>query len=236
MPSGVHEVDLLGTCRFCGLDIELRGMAGGPGPRWDGGWRTRPERGNETADPRPCRARIELAGARLRPPAGYEHQPRRTSIRLRPAHDDPAPAVEGVGLTRYAVMQKAPVSLFWPAGLLITGVPAGLRTWEVQAELEAARRGWVLWGAVGALVAHVDVGQRHEIITEAEWGSAKMCEDQVLAIDWERLLAAARGRLALIRHDWQDLRAGGRAGLAVKARAYRRSRTDRRRRKRFLQW
>ena len=127
-------------------------------------------------------------------------------------------------------MQKTPVSLFWPAGLLITGVPAGIGIWEVQAELEAARRGWFLLGAVGAFVANVEVGQRHEIVTDTDWSLTKIREDQVLAIDWERLLATAQGRLALIRHDWRDLRTGGLPGLARKARAYRRARTDRRRR------
>lgn len=231
MPIGIHEIGLTGTCRYCAEAIELRGMSGGGlGLRWDGGWRTCPEPGDEAAETCLCLARIELARARFRPPTGYDHQPHRASIRLRPAPGDPPPEGEGVGLTRYAVMQKAPVSLFWPAGLLITDVPAGLRAWEVQAELEAARRGWFLWGAVGAFVANVEVGLFHEIVPEAEWSSAKIREDRVLVIDWERLAAAAQGRLALIRHDWQDLRTGGRSGLARKATAYRRTRTDRRRR------
>lgn len=231
MPIGIHEIGLTSTCRYCREVIELRGMSGGGlGLRWDDGWRTRPEPSEDMADARLCLARIEFARARFRPPAGIEHQPHRASIRLRPAPGDPALEAEDIGLTRYAVMQKTPVSLFWPAGLLITGVPAGIGLGEIEAELEAARRGWFLWGAVGAFVANVEVGQRHEIVTGPDWSLAKIREDQVLAIDWERFVAATQGRLALIRHDWRDLRTGGRVGLARKARACRRARADRRRR------
>ena len=231
MPIGIHEIGLTGKCRYCRRAIELRGMSGGGlSLSWDDGWRTRPEPGDKTADSHLCQARIELARPRFRPPTGCHHQPHRASIRLRPTPGDPALEAEDIGLTRYAVMQKSPVSLFWPAGLLITGVPAGIGTSEVQAELEAARRGWFLWGAVGAFVANVQVGQRHEIVTDTDWSLAKIREDQVPAIDWERLVAAAQGRHALIRHDWRDLRTGGLPGLARKARACRRARTDRRRR------
>ena len=69
-------------------------------------------------------------------------------------------------------------------------MPAGINTWEVQADLEAAKRVRIPWGAVGAFVAHVEAGQRHEIITEAEWSFAKFRGDRVLFIDWERLVAA----------------------------------------------
>lgn len=231
MPIGIREIGLTGTCRYCDQAIELRGIPGGSlGLSWDDDWRTRPEPGDQTTDTRLCRARMELAQARFRRPTGYHHQPHRASIRLRQAPGDPALKAEDIGLRRYAVMQKTPVSLFWPTGLLITGVPAGIGTWEVQAELEAAARGWFLLGAVGAFVANVEVGQRHEIVTDTGWSLAKVRENQVLAIDWERLVAAAQGRLALIRHDWRDLRTGGLTGLARKARTYRRARTDRRRR------
>jgi hypothetical protein len=52
-------------------------------------------------------------------------------------------------------------------------------------------------GAVGAFVANVEVGQRHESVTGPDWSLAEIREDQVLAVDWERLVAAAQG----IWHD-----------------------------------
>lgn len=236
MTMGIHEICLSGTCCFCRQAIELRGMSGvGPGPRWDGGWRARPEPGDRPAGSWCCVARMDLARARFRTATGDRHQPDRASIRLLSAPDDPALAADGIGLTRYAVMQKAPVSLFWPAGLLITGVPAGVEPEEVEAELEAARCVCVLRGTVGAFIAEVEVGLRHEIIAGTERSFAEIREDQVRVIDWERLAAAAQGRCALIRHDWQDLRTGGLQGLARKARVYRTASADRKRRIRLLQ-
>jgi hypothetical protein len=236
MPIGIHEIGLTGTCRSCQRGIELRGqLDGGLGPRWDDGWRTHPRSGEEADDTRLCLKRMEVARARFRPPTGCEHQPHRANIQMRSAHDDAAPAPGHVRLTRYAVMQKIPVLPFCPAGLLITGVPAGVRAFEVQAEIEGARHGWALWGAVGAFVADVDIGLRHEIVAETEPNFAEIREDRVLAIDWERLVAAAQGRPTLIRHDWQDLRTGGLPGLARKARAHRKVRADRTRRAQLLQ-
>ena len=269
MTMGIHEICLAGTCRYCRQAIELRGISGGDlGPRWDGGWQTRPEPGGQTAKTSLCLDRMNLAEARSRPSMGIRHQPHRVSIELRSASGSPAGEAERIGVTRYAVMQKAPVSLFWPAGLLITGVPAGVEPAEVQAEIEAARRGWFLCGAIGAFLAHAELGPRSdtiqaeveaawraspgngariftlhnefglgcEIVGEAERRFAEIREDQVRVIDWERLVAAAQGRLALIRHDWQDLRTGGLPGLAHMARDHYRARTDRKHRIRELRF
>jgi hypothetical protein len=266
MVMGIHEICLSGKCCYCRQAIELRGTSGGVGPRWDGGWQGRPEPGDRPAGAWYCAGRMDLARARGRTATGYRHRPDRASIQLLSAHNEPALDAEGIGLTRWAVMQKAPVSQFWPAGLLITGVPAGVDPGEVQAELEAARRGWFLRAAVGAFVAHAELGPRSdmiqaevaaaertfpldayrifllhdeiglgcEIIAETEHSAARIREDRVRFIDWERLVAASQGRVALIRYDWQDLRRGGLPGLARKARTYRTATADRKRRIRLL--
>lgn len=134
-------------------------------------------------------------------------------------------------MTRYAAMQEPPVTLLFPAGLLITGVPAGIEVDEVEAELkEVLLRG--LGGAVGFFTFPADreVGLRHEIIPGTDPRFARIREDEVRILDWERLVAAAQGQRALIRHDWQDLRTGGRPGLARKVRAHRAATADRKRR------
>ena len=149
MAMGIHEICLAGTCCYCRQAIKLRGMSGGGlGPQWDGGWQADPEPGDRSAWAGYCVARTDLAAARGRTATGLGHRPARASIQVRSAHDEPVAEAEGIGVTRYAVMQKPPVSLFFPAGLLITGVPAGIELEEVQAELDAVlRRG--RGGAVG---------------------------------------------------------------------------------------
>lgn len=236
MTTGIHGVCLSGTCRYCRQAVGLHGISGGSlGPKWDKGWRTRPGT-DENVDARLCLARMELAKVRFRPPTGIGHQPYRASIELRSAHGDSAGEAGGISTTRYAVMQKPPVWLFLPAGLLITGVPVGVEPAEVQAELvEASARGGFLLGSVGAFMADVGAGERHEIIAGTEQRFGEIREDQVRVIDWERLVAAAQARHTLIRHDWQDLRTGGLPGLERRARAHLRARADRKRRIRMLQ-
>lgn len=236
MAMGIHEICLAGTCCYCRQAIKLRGMSGGGlGPQWDGGWQADLEPGDRSAWAGYCVARTDLAAARGRTATGLGHRPDRASIQVRSAHDEPVAEAEGIGVTRYAVMKKPPVSLFFPAGLLITGVPAGIELEEVQAELDTVlRRG--RGGAVGFFADDPEVGLRHEIFAGNEPRFAGIREDQVRAVDWERLVAAAQGRRALIRYDWQDLRTGGLAGLARKARAHQTAAADRKRRIRELSW
>ena len=140
-----------------------------PGPQWDGGWQADPE-----PDDRPIWAGYSWPGW-ISPRPGAGRQPGSGIGRTGPVSScgqrtaSSVAEAEGIGTTRYAVMQKPPVWLFLPAGLLITGVPVGVEPAEVQAELLAGIRAWRLLAGCGRRLHGRRRGRpRHEIIAETE--------------------------------------------------------------------